>query len=161
MFLCFAEKSFQTTNASASMDSQAECTNSEVLYNVTLRGGVKTGKFRDHGKVSSLTECVDICCRSKACDVAFMLRSNCFSVSCYGEKVCEAVRARSSSYNPKLVYIYARTKAQDANTSGKQARRQREQFRFKRRFLQDKKTLDPTVERRRRLNAAGIARSQI
>ena len=44
--------------------------------------------------------------------MAFMLKNNCFSVTCFNEKLCEAVRARSSMYMPQIVYIYARTKSE-------------------------------------------------
>lgn len=81
------------------------------MTNVTLRGGISTGHFRDRGKVPNMRACVEICCISKSCDVAFMLKNNCFSVTCFNEKLCEAVRARSSIYAPRIVYIYARTKS--------------------------------------------------
>lgn len=82
------------------------------MTNVTLRGGISTGHFRDRGKVPNMRACVEICCISKSCDVAFMLKNNCFSVTCFNEKLCEAVRARSSMYMPQIVYIYARTKSE-------------------------------------------------
>ena len=96
------------------LDTKEEgyCTNSEVMTNVTLRGGIATGRFRDRGKVPNMKACVEICCISKTCDVAFLLKNNCFSVTCFNERLCEAVRARSSIYIPKIVYIYARTKSQ-------------------------------------------------
>lgn len=95
------------------LDTKEEgyCTNSEEMTNVTLRGGISTGHFRDRGKVPNMRACVEICCISKSCDVAFMLKNNCFSVMCFNEKLCEAVRARSSIYAPRIVYIYARTKS--------------------------------------------------
>ena len=82
------------------------------MTNVTLRGGIAAGRFRDRGKVPSIQACVEICCISKTCDVAFLLKNNCFSVTCLNERQCEAVKARSSVYRPQLVYIYARTKSQ-------------------------------------------------
>lgn len=96
------------------LDAKEEgyCTNSEVMTNVTLRGGISTGRFRDRGKVPNMKACVEICCISKTCDVAFLLKNNCFSVTCFNEKLCEAIRARSSIYIPKIVYIYARTKTE-------------------------------------------------
>ena len=103
----------QTNDERDDLDPKEEgyCTNSEVISNVTLRGGISTGRFRDRGKVPNMKACVEICCISKTCDVAFMLKNNCFSVTCFNEKLCEAVRARSSIYVPKIVYIYARTKS--------------------------------------------------
>ena len=104
----------QTNNTGDDLDTKEEgyCTNSEVMTNVTLRGGISTGRFRNRGKVPNMKACVEICCISKTCDVAFLLKNNCFSVTCFNEKLCEAVRARSSIYTPTIVYIYARTKSE-------------------------------------------------
>ena len=86
------------------------------MGNVTLRGGIMTGRFQDRGKVPNMKACVEICCISKTCDVAFMLKNYCFSVTCLNERLCEAVKARSSIYSPRLVYIYARTKSEFTDT---------------------------------------------
>lgn len=104
----------QQNDTQDDLDAKEEgyCTNSEVMTNVTLRGGISTGRFRDRGKVPNMKACVEICCISKTCDVAFLLKNNCFSVTCFNERLCEAVRARSSIYIPKIVYIYARTKSE-------------------------------------------------
>lgn len=103
------------------------------MTNVTLRGGITTGRFRDRGKVPNMRACVEICCISKSCDVAFLLKNNCFSVTCFSEKLCEAVKARSSIYSPKLVYIYARTKSELVVTPAKTRRSKR----LKRRIIEE------------------------
>jgi hypothetical protein len=38
-----------------------------------------------------------------------MLKNHCFSVSCSSQSLCEAVKAKSSLFNPTIVNIYART----------------------------------------------------
>lgn len=137
-----AGKQSETNVTSDNLDTKEEgyCTNSEVMTNVTLRGGITTGRFRDRGKVPNMRVCVEICCISKTCDVAFMLKNNCFSVTCFNEKLCEAVRARSSMYSPKLVYIYARTKSDLIATPAK--------IRRSRRFIWSDVTQDQFSERR-------------
>lgn len=106
-----------------SSSNEHYCTNSEVMTNVTLRGGITAGKFRDRGKIKHVKECVNICCLDKSCDLAFLLRNNCFSVSCFNEQLCEVIKAKSSDDKPKLVYIYARTQTEPATTKrGKQIR---------------------------------------
>lgn len=125
----------KTNDTEDDLDTKEEgyCTNSEVMTNVTFRAGISAGRFRDRGKVQSMRTCVEICCISKTCDVAFMLKNNCFSVTCLSENLCEAVKARSSIYSPKIVYIYARTKSELIVAPAKIRRSKR----LKRRALQD------------------------
>ena len=88
------------------------CTNSEIIKNVTLRGGIKAGKFRDRGVMEDFRQCIKICCLSKLCDLAFMLRNNCFTVECKSEELCEAVAVKTAKESPPLLaYIYARSSA--------------------------------------------------
>ena len=92
-----------------SVDSEHYCTNSEIMYNVTLRGGITSGTFRDRGVLPNMQECLRICCVAKSCDLAFMLSNRCFSVTCKKQTLCEVVTARSSGYKPQIAYIYARS----------------------------------------------------
>ncbi|CAB3999838.1 Hypothetical predicted protein [Paramuricea clavata] len=92
-----------------SVDSEHYCTNSEIMYNVTLRGGITSGTFRDRGVLPNMQECLRICCIAKSCDLAFMLSNRCFSVTCKKQTLCEVVTARSSGYKPQIAYIYARS----------------------------------------------------
>ena len=79
------------------------------MYNVTLRGGITSGTFRDRGKLPNMQECLRICCIAKSCDLAFMLSNHCFSVTCKNQTLCEVVTARTSGYKPQIAYIYARS----------------------------------------------------
>ncbi|EDO45526.1 predicted protein [Nematostella vectensis] len=105
------------------------CTESEIITNVTLRGGITAGRFRDRGRVPGIKECAEVCCIAKECDLAFMLEDRCFSVTCSSSSSCVAVAAKSSVFRPAIVYIYARTIADASMNAGK---RRRERFRGRR-----------------------------
>ena len=79
------------------------------MYNVTLRGGITSGTFRDRGKLPNMQECLRICCIAKSCNLAFMLSNHCFSVTCRNQTLCEVVTARTSGYKPQIACIYARS----------------------------------------------------
>ena len=53
---------YLTNDTTPSADSSEDhyCTESEVMYNVTLRGGITAGRFRDRGKVPSIKECAEV-----------------------------------------------------------------------------------------------------
>ena len=84
------------------------CTNTQVgatQYNVTLRGGIKAGKFLDKGIVGSMKECTRFCCAEDTCNVAFLIRDNCFLVACKDYNGCRLKPALSEYYHPQLAYV--------------------------------------------------------
>ena len=74
------------------------CTHLDQKDNVTLRGGIKSGKFTKHGVVNNMNTCIDECCQDETCNVAFMPGTTCYTVSCYSEKLCESIPAIPSNF---------------------------------------------------------------
>jgi len=72
------------------------CTHLDQKDNVTLRGGIKAGKFLKHGVVKDMKTCIDACCQDETCNVAFMPGNNCYTVNCYSEQLCESIPATPS-----------------------------------------------------------------
>ena len=69
----------------------------DLKQGVTLRSGIKAGKFTRQGIVRDMQTCIDACCQDPTCDVAFMPGHVCYTVECTSEKTCEAVPATASS----------------------------------------------------------------
>lgn len=69
------------------------CTHLDQRDNVTLRGGIKSGKFTKHGVVKSMDTCIQQCCQDSTCDVAFMPGTTCYTVKCYSEFSCQSIPA--------------------------------------------------------------------
>ena len=87
---------------------ELQCTHSPISTNVTLRGGVKAGKFSNLGEVESMHMCTALCCAKPTCDLAFMIGETCVAVECASEEMCQTVRARPTGFNPKISYIRRR-----------------------------------------------------
>lgn len=75
------------------------------MYNVTLRGGIKSGNFTDKGVVKHMDECSAFCCAHETCNVAFLIRDNCFLVACKDYDSCQVKPALSEYYHPRLTYV--------------------------------------------------------
>ena len=82
----------------------AACDFSNVLHEVVLRGGSQSGKFKYLTEVDDMDTCIRECCRHKVCDLALMLKDNCFLVSCYNEMLCDPIPSRPSDYHPQIAY---------------------------------------------------------
>jgi len=89
----------------AASNKTAVCPNTSILDKMTLKGGVDAGVYKDHGTVKSMDLCRRICCEMTECHLAFMLGTNCFSVKCASVDSCRALKAKPSSYYPKISYI--------------------------------------------------------
>ena len=83
----------------------SSCLNSPISYNVTLRNGIRSGYFRDQGRVENMAECISKCCDFGVCDVAFMLKQRCYLVTCYTETGCQTVHARQSLFRPRVSHV--------------------------------------------------------
>lgn len=81
------------------------CTHLDQKDNVTLRGGIKAGKFTKHGVVKDMKTCIDACCQDETCDVSFMPGNTCYTVNCYSEALCDAIPATPSHISPGGVQI--------------------------------------------------------
>ena len=87
------------------LDSCSQYTVSNTVYNVTLSGGIKAGNFTDKGVVKNMDECAAFCCSDERCNVAFLIRNNCFTVACKNYDSCKMKPALSEYYHPRLAYV--------------------------------------------------------
>ena len=88
-----------------------KCRHSQVQYDVTLRGGIAREGARDGEIVKDISECIELCCRSTSCDVAFMLKDNCFLLPCTDTQLCQAVDLPTKSLKTKLAFVSRDSKA--------------------------------------------------
>eukprot|EP00794_Sanderia_malayensis_P011221 gene11221-12400_t len=82
----------------------ADVWDGEIKENVTLVGGVNAGDFTDHGQTDSFNECMNFCCDSKECDLAFMIDNDCYGVKCKDPNNCRTRAARPTKYRPMIAF---------------------------------------------------------
>ena len=86
-------------------NSHKNCSSSNPIYNMTLRGGLNAGNFTDNGKFESIQQCVDFCCKESHCDLALMLLDHCFTVRCHNRHLCESVPSKTAKYRSRIVFV--------------------------------------------------------
>ena len=64
------------------------CLHNPISYNVTLRHGLRSGRFKDQGRVDSFEVCFSQCCHDNDCNLVYMLHNYCYLVSCYDQESC-------------------------------------------------------------------------
>ena len=93
-------------STSSSESSKSTCAHHPVLTNVTLTGGIKSGKFVSHGHVKNMDDCIQYCCdRGDECDLAFLVKNTCFSLHCKDDALCRSKPAKPSPYHPMVAYM--------------------------------------------------------
>ena len=104
------------------------CNSGNIIYNVTLRGGLQSGDFKRIGMVGDMKFCMRYCCEDRKCDVAFMAKGNCYLVNCNNDFLCQAVPANSPELYPRIAYIsrtyfnsYVRNVPNSVTSQGKEA----------------------------------------
>ena len=107
---------YRTSSHTPKKDSSNEneaptCHHSEVQYDVTLRGGIAREGVKDGGIAGDMSECIRLCCERSSCNVAFMLKDNCFLVPCKDAKLCQAVKLPSKTLNTKISFVSRESKA--------------------------------------------------
>merc|ERR1712218_117524 len=82
------------------------CMHVEARGYLTLRGGVKSGRFTKHKNVHDAVTCLDECCQDETCNVMYMPGVTCYTVSCKSEYLCDAIEAQASSLPAEDVQIF-------------------------------------------------------
>lgn len=81
------------------------CGKSSVNYNVTLAKGAKAGTYYKMATVDKMDDCIGHCCGSKRCDIAFMVKKNCYLVKCHNSDSCELKRSENSKFDTMLSMV--------------------------------------------------------
>jgi hypothetical protein len=68
------------------------CSHSEISTNFTFKGSFNAGIFIKQGVVPKFDQCIQKCCDSPSCDVAFMIMSHCYQVECASEDKFNSIR---------------------------------------------------------------------
>lgn len=92
------------------------CKRSHIMYNHTLKGGLRAGNFSMLASVDDIEVCAALCCEEKYCDLALMIGENCYAGDCASHDLCSAVPVPpGSTQRSQIAYITApgRKKAED------------------------------------------------
>ena len=122
-------ESLQNTNGRKNIIGTSDAGDSEVLVRsqgcyqakihkgVSLKYGTRSGEFYDYGEIGDMRMCVDLCCKDKKCDVAFMVGKTCYTISCSSFDFCQMVPStKSRSLITQLAYVI---KKQDSGSEKK------------------------------------------
>ena len=79
-----------------SSSDEHECSKNSVFYSADLKGSRNSGLFTRVGHVEDIKDCIQRCCRTPRCDLAYMDKSICYTVICHFPSLCQPIRAVNS-----------------------------------------------------------------
>ena len=100
-----SDQSLSSKGTALMNDKTLTCHHGTVQHDVTLRGGIAKEGVEDAGIVVDIDECIGLCCRSTSCNIAFMLKNNCFLLPCTDAQFCQAVKLPTKSLHTKLAIV--------------------------------------------------------
>lgn len=69
------------------------CSKNAVFYSADLKGGRNSGLFTRVGHVDDIKDCIQQCCITPRCDLAYMDKTVCYTVICHFPSLCQPIRA--------------------------------------------------------------------
>ena len=102
------EKTVKTdSDTQKTVTGDSNCAKVPTLYNVTLKGGKHAGEFKEVSDAKSMKDCILHCCedKTKKCNLAFMLGTSCYSITCKTKELCDTIPAPPSGFNPQLAIV--------------------------------------------------------
>ena len=85
--------------------SNGRCNESSINYNIVFKEGHHAGTFQKETDINDMVSCIDKCCQTQDCDVAFMSQDNCYLVDCYSTDKCVTKRLKRPKYETMLSFV--------------------------------------------------------
>ncbi len=79
-----------------------KCKHSNITNDKDLPSGVHKNNFTVVKDVDTMAKCMEKCCDSKDCDLAYMVEKKCYSVSCSSKEDCRPVSVKASKKSPLI-----------------------------------------------------------
>ncbi|KAK3699591.1 hypothetical protein QZH41_014303, partial [Actinostola sp. cb2023] len=93
------------TPATTTSRPKTICKLGNVYRNRDLVGGLGAGNFTDKGKVSSIEDCMNMCCEMENCTVAYKVETSCFVVECRNERLCKTFTRTPLDVNLEIGFV--------------------------------------------------------
>ncbi|XP_028397021.1 uncharacterized protein LOC114520876 [Dendronephthya gigantea] len=83
----------------------SRCNESSINYNIVFKEGHHAGTFQKETDITDMVSCIDKCCQTQDCDVAFMSQENCYLVDCYNIDSCGTKHLKRPKFETMLSFV--------------------------------------------------------
>ena len=82
-----------------------ECSQGLTVTKVILNGGMGAGEVAKLPHVGDIQLCIEKCCLSSTCHVAYVIQDDCYTVSCFSRDLCRTRPIENAAVNSVISYI--------------------------------------------------------
>lgn len=82
-----------------------ECSQGLTVNNVILNGGMGAGEVAQFPHVSDLQLCIEKCCESSKCHLAYVIHDACYTVSCFSRDLCRTRPIENTAVHSVISYV--------------------------------------------------------
>lgn len=82
-----------------------ECSQGLTVNNVILNGGIGAGEVAQFSDVSDLQLCIEKCCMSSKCHLAYIIHEVCYTVNCFSRDLCRTRPIENIAVHSVISYV--------------------------------------------------------
>lgn len=82
-----------------------ECSQGLTVDNVILNGGMGAGEVTQFPHVSDIQLCIEKCCTSSKCHVAYVIQDVCYTVNCFSRDLCRTRPIENTAVHSVISYV--------------------------------------------------------
>ena len=82
-----------------------ECSQGLTVNNVILNGGMGAGEVAQLSDVSDLQLCIEKCCVSSKCHLAYVIHEVCYTVNCFSRDLCRTRPIENIAVHSVISYV--------------------------------------------------------
>lgn len=82
-----------------------ECSQGLTVNNVILNGGIGAGEVTQFSDVSDLQLCIEKCCESSKCHLAYVIHDACYTVNCFSRDLCRTRPIENTAVHSVISYV--------------------------------------------------------
>lgn len=83
----------------------SECSQGLTINKVILNGGMGAGEVAQFSHVGDIQLCIEKCCMSPKCHVAYVIQDVCYTVRCFSRDLCRTRPIENAAVNSVISYI--------------------------------------------------------
>ena len=82
-----------------------DCSQGLTVNKVILNGGMGAGEVAQFPNVGDIQLCIEKCCLSPTCHVAYVIQDTCYTVSCFSRDLCRTRPIENTAVKAVISYI--------------------------------------------------------
>ena len=82
-----------------------ECSQGLTVNNVILSGGMGAGEVAQFAHVTDLQLCIEKCCLSSRCHLAYVIQDVCYTVNCFSRDLCRTRPIENTAVHSVISYV--------------------------------------------------------